>query len=80
MNLPTQQLLAIVTIYFLTLAEPVQKDPLIDQRGEAIVKVGVILLAVGSVIIVKILSPRVEHAIIFAIIVSFGLMAFFLIK
>ena len=80
MNLPTQQLLAIITVYFLTLAEPVQKDPLIDQRGEAIVKVGVILLAVGSVIAVRILSPRVEHAIIFAIIVSFGLIAFLFIK
>jgi presenilin-like A22 family membrane protease len=80
MNLPTQQLLAIITIYFLTLAEPIQKDPLIDQRGEVIVKVCVILLAVGSVIAVKILSPRVEHAIIFAIVVSFGLIAFFLIR
>lgn len=80
MNLPTQKILAIITIYFLTLAEPIQKDPLIDQRGEAIVKVGVILLALGSVIVVKILSPRVEHAIIFAIVVSFGLIAFFLIR
>lgn len=80
MNLPTQQLLITVTVYFLTLSNSIQKDPLIDQRGEAIVKVGAILLAVGLVIVVRILSPRVEHAIVFAIVVSFGLMAFFLVR
>ncbi len=80
MNLSTQELLAIITIHFLAFAEPAQKYPLMDQRGDVIVNIGVILLAIGSVIAVKILSPRVEHAIIFAILVSFALVAFFIIK
>ncbi len=80
MNLQTQELPAILTIYFFSLAESVQKDPLIDQRGQVIAKVGVVLLAITLVIAVKIISPRVEHAILLAIFLSFGLIAFFLIK
>ncbi|MCL1463086.1 hypothetical protein [Argonema galeatum] len=80
MNLPTQKLPAIITIYFLTSAESVQKDPLIDRHGAIAVDVGVVLLAVGLVIAVKIFSPRVEHAILLAIFLSFGLIGFFLIR
>jgi hypothetical protein len=80
MNLPTQQLPAIIRTYFLISAESVQKDPLIDQRGSMIVDVGVVLLAASLVIAVKMISPRVEHAILLAIFLSVALIAFFFIK
>ncbi|MEG4343747.1 hypothetical protein QUB70_10725 [Microcoleus sp. A003_D6] len=80
MNLPTQELPAIFTNYFFSLAESVQKDALIDQSGQVIVKVGVVLLAITLVIAVKIISPRVEHAILLAIFLSFGLIGFFLLE
>ena len=80
MNLQTQELPTILTIYFFSLAESVQKDPLIDRHGQVVVKVGVVLLAITLVIAVKIISPRVEHAILLAIFLSFGLIGFFLIK
>jgi len=80
MNWLTQQLPGIIAIYFLAAAESVQKDPLIDKRGETIVDVGVVLLAVSLVIAVKIISPKVEHAILLAIFLSLALIAFFFIK
>ncbi|MEG4107902.1 hypothetical protein [Microcoleus sp. S13_C5] len=79
MNWLTQKLPGIIAIYFLA-AESVQKDPLIDKRGETIVDVGVILLALSLVIAVKIISPKVEHAILLAIFLSLALIAFFFIK
>jgi hypothetical protein len=79
MNLLLQQVPGILAIYFLG-AESVQKDPLIDKRGETIVDVGVVLLAVSLVIAVKIISPKVEHAILLAIFLSLALIAFFFIK
>jgi hypothetical protein len=80
MNLLTQQLPTIIRTYFLISAESAQKDPLIDHRGSIIVDVGVVLLAASLVIAVKIISPRVEHAILLAIFLSVALMAFFFIK
>ncbi|MEG4171806.1 MULTISPECIES: hypothetical protein [unclassified Microcoleus] len=79
MNWLTPKLPGIIAIYFLA-AESVQKDPLIDQRGETIVDVGVVLLAVSLVMAVKIISPKVEHAILLAIFLSLALIAFFFIK
>ena len=80
MNLPTQELPTILTIYLFSVAGSVQKDPLIDRGGAIAVDVGVVLLAITLVITVKIISPRVEHAIVLAIFLSFVLMGFFLIK
>lgn len=80
MNFLTQQLPGNIAIYLFAAAESVLKDPLIDQRGETIVEVGVVLLAIALVIAVKIISPKVEHAIILAIFLSLGLIAFFFIK
>ncbi|MDF0555308.1 hypothetical protein [Kamptonema sp. UHCC 0994] len=80
MNLPTQELPAILTIYFFSLAGSFQKDPLIDRGGQVAVDVGVVLLAITLVITVKIISPRVEHAILLAIFLSFVLIGLFLIK
>ncbi|HEY9599609.1 MAG TPA: hypothetical protein V6D33_18255 [Cyanophyceae cyanobacterium] len=80
MNLLTQELSASITIYFLVSAASVQKDPLINRNGETIVDIGVILLAIGLVIAVKIISPKVEHAILLAVFLSFALIGFFLIR
>ena len=80
MNFLTQQLPATIAIYLLAAAESVQKDPLIDKRGSTIVDVGLVLLAVVLVTAVKILSPKVEHAILLAIFLSSALIAFFLMR
>ena len=80
MNLITQQLFTSTAIYFLASAASDQKDPLINQRGETLVDIGVILLAIGLVITVKIISPKVEHAILLAVFLSFALIGFFLIR
>lgn len=80
MNLLTQPLPASIAIYILTSAESVQKDPLINRGGEMIVDVGIILLAIASVIAVRIISPKVEHAILLAIFLSFAIIGFFLIR
>ena len=80
MNLPTQQLPASIASYVLTSADSVQKDPLINRGGETIVDIGIILLASGSVIAVRIISPRVEHAILLAIFLTFALIGFFLLR
>jgi hypothetical protein len=57
-----------------------QNDPLIDRGGERVVDIGVALLAVVLVFVVWQLSPRVEHAIIFALVLSIALIAFFWIR
>ncbi len=80
MNLLTQPLPASLAVYVLTSAKSVKKDPLIDYGGETLVDIGVILLAIGLVITVKIISPRVEHAILLAIFLSLALMGFFIIR
>ncbi|CBN55805.1 MULTISPECIES: hypothetical protein [Kamptonema] len=80
MNFPTQKSLAIITIDFFSLVQSAQKDPLIDRGGQVAVDIGVVLLAVTLVIAVKIISPRVEHAIVLAIFLSFVLIGLFLIK
>ena len=57
----------------------VTEDPQIDTGGQNIVFLGVVLLAVMVVIVMGILSPKIEHAIIAAIGLSFGLIGFFLL-
>jgi hypothetical protein len=80
MKLLTQKLPLSIASYVLTSAASVQKDPLINRSGEAIVDIGIILLAIGLVIAVRIISPRVEHAILLAIFLSFALIGFFLMR
>ena len=80
MNLLAQQLPASIASYVLMSAESVQKDPLINRGGETIVDIGIILLAIGLVIAVRIISPRVEHAILLAIFLTFALIGFFLMR
>jgi hypothetical protein len=79
MKLQPQQLQAIIIPFLVSVAPP-QNDPLLDRGGEKVVDLGVFLIAVASVIVVWKLSPRVEHAIIFALVLSIALMAFFLIR
>ena len=79
MKLQPQQLQAI-SIPFLVSVAPTQNDPLINRGGEKVVDIGVSLLAVALVFVVWKLSPRVEHAIIFALALSIVLIAFFLIR
>lgn len=54
-----------------------KNDPLIDKGAENTVLLGVALLAIAVVVIVRIISPRVEHAVIAAIILSSGLIGLF---
>jgi hypothetical protein len=56
-----------------------QNDLLIAARGlQTWQYIGIAALAIGAIVIVGIFSPRVEHAIAFAIILSLVLIAFFL--
>lgn len=54
-------------------------DSQIDTGGQHIVFLGVVLLAIMVVVVIGILSPKVEHAILAAIVLSFGLIGFFLL-
>ncbi|HEY9605517.1 MAG TPA: hypothetical protein V6C85_28185 [Allocoleopsis sp.] len=80
MNLLTQQVPASIARYVLTSATSVHKDPLINRGGETIIDIGIILLAIGLVIAVRMISPRVEHAILLAIFLTFALIGFFLMR
>lgn len=80
MNLLTQQVPASIARYVLTSAASVHKDPLINRGGETIIDIGIILLAIGLVIAVRMISPRVEHAILLAIFLTFALIGFFLMR
>lgn len=54
-----------------------KRDPLIARNLEAWQYIGIIGLAVGLIVLVRIFSPRVEHAILFAIFLSVILIVFF---
>ena len=54
----------------------VEQDPLINQGGKVTIKIGIFLIAILSVILVKVFSPRVEHAILFALFLSIILIGF----
>jgi hypothetical protein len=55
------------------------QDPLIDWRGEETIRIAVVLLLIALTILVRFLSPRLEHAIIFALVASLIAIAFFVI-
>ncbi len=78
MNLQPQQLQAII-VPFLASVDSIQSDPLIDRGAQTVVRIGVALIAVLLVFIVWRLSPKLEHAIVFAALVSIALIAFFVI-
>lgn len=80
MNLQTIIWQIIIKIRSITSLAQAQTAPLINQGGENIVDVGVVLVAIGLVLAMRILSPKVEHAIFLAIFLSITLMAFFFIK
>ncbi len=59
-------------------SKPIAKeDPQIDTGGQHIIFLGVVLLAIMVVVVIGILSPRVEHAILAAIVLSLGLIGLF---
>jgi len=57
--------------------EATEKDPLIARRLEVWQYAGIIVLAVALVMLVRVLSPRVEHALLFAAFLSVALIVFF---
>ncbi len=67
------------SFFFLAQVRPAASgsEPLIDKGGQNVVFLGVALLAIAIVTVVGILSPRVEHAIIAAILLSSGLIGLF---
>jgi hypothetical protein len=56
-----------------------ESDPLIDTSGQHIVFWGAVLLAILVVVIIRILSPRIEHAIVTAVVLSLGLISLFFV-
>jgi hypothetical protein len=58
--------------------EATQNDSLIARGLQTWQYVGIAALAIGAIVIVGMFSPRVEHAIAFAIFLSVVLIAFFL--
>ena len=56
-----------------------RNDPLIARRLEVWQYAGIITLAIALVILVRVLSPRVEHALLFAAFLSIALIVFFFI-
>jgi hypothetical protein len=61
-----------------TLSSPTSShpDPLIDQGGQLTVYVGSLLLIIGITALVGFFSRRVEHALMTAFTLSFGLIVF----
>lgn len=56
-----------------------EKDPLIAQREENVVYLGVLVLALGSVLVIGILSRRLDYAIVFASLLSAVIIAVLII-
>ena len=55
-----------------------QKDPMINQGLQHEQYIGLFAVAVGAIVIIRFLSPRVEYALLFAVALSIILIAFFL--
>lgn len=58
--------------------EAVERDPLISRRLETWQYIGIGALAIALVVVVRALSPKVEHALLFATFLSVILIVFFL--
>ncbi len=56
---------------------PTKDEPMIDQGGQHLVIFGVVLFMLGVIAVVGILSRRIEHAIMAALVMSFGLIGLF---
>ena len=55
---------------------PKQQDPLISRGGEETIYVGLFLLVVALTIVIGKLSPKIEHALFFALFASMALISF----
>ncbi len=58
--------------------QPTQKDPLMNYKAEHLIYAGVFLLVIGLIIIVGVLSRKLEYALLFATSLSLVLILFFL--
>jgi len=56
----------------------ISPDPTIDHGGQALIYMGLFLLILGITAVVGFFSRRVEHALITALVLSFGLIAVFI--
>lgn len=66
------------TISLNLVMEVAERDPLISRRLEVWQYVGIAALAVALVFVVRVLSPKAEHALLFAACLSVILIVFFL--
>ena len=53
-----------------------KKDPLIAHGWDYVIYIGIFAIAITSIAIVGVVSPRVEHALYFALALSVVLIAF----
>lgn len=49
---------------------PPQNLTLIDQKGEDLVEIGAVLFVISLILVIRLLSKKVEYALIFAAIVT----------
>ncbi len=81
MTLPNQEFLALEqsvgTIEENPSFDTTQKDPLISQGLQDWQYVGIFALALSALVLIRVLSPRAEHAILFALILSVILIILF---
>lgn len=61
----------------LLVVDQTTKDPLITRKLEAWQYASIIALAVSLVVLIRVISPRLEHAILFAVFLSIALIIFF---
>lgn len=54
------------------------KDTLINSQEENLIKIGVIIMIVVSSIVLRTISPKVEYAVIFALVSSLIAITFFM--
>lgn len=61
----------------LLVVDQTTKDPLITRKLVAWQYASIIALAVSLVVLIRVISPRLEHAILFAVFLSIALIIFF---
>lgn len=57
----------------------VPNDPLVNHSWENFTQIAAIAFVIGLIVVVGVVSKKVEHAIAFALVSSLGLIGFFLL-
>lgn len=74
MTLPDEKFLVSEQLVYTSTEDPsigyTQKDPLLAQGLKDWQYVGIISLSISLIVLVRVLSPKVEHAILFALALS----------